>query len=192
MRRDRALPVMLATVLLYGLCLAGCTTSTVEPTTTGTDDPTGIASGKTLLIATQNTIGHSEQTTVTEVQTEVGVVSRTSDEPFVVEQVASDPRATGTVDIVAQTDVRADNSGEISGSWILTNEGGTWKGTVSSTMSAKTAVVPNTQYLRVIATGTGDYEGLVLRLQGYGPALGDENAPPGADQVFTGWIQEAE
>lgn len=151
-----------------------------------------MAAGKTLLIATQNVVSHSEETTVTEVQTDAGTLTRTSDEPFIVEQDASDPRATGTIDIVAQTDVRADNSGEISGTWVLTNDGGTWEGTVSSTMSAKTATVPDTQYLRVVAKGTGGYTGLTLHLQGYGPPLGDENAPPGSDQVFTGWIQEAE
>lgn len=190
MKRDYALPLGVAALLLLAGCIAGCATPE-PPAKTKSEEPTGIASGKTLLIATQNMVSHSEESTVTRAQTEVGTVVRSSDEPFIVEQVASDPRATGTIDIVAQTDVRADNSGEISGKWVLTNDGGTWEGDVSSTMSAKTATVPDTQYLRVIAEGTGGYEGLELHLQGYGPPLGDEDAPPGSDQVFTGWIQNA-
>ena len=183
--------VTLSLVLLL-FAASGCSGSqkTATQTETTATTQTGPAEGRTLLIATQNVVSHSEDSTETEVQTEVGTVTQRRDEPFILEQTASDIRATGNVNVILESDVRADGSGELWGTWVLSNGAGTWEGEMHSTMSASSADVPDTQYLQIVATGTGAYEGLELVLQGSGGEI-TEDFKPGTDIVATGWIEQA-
>ncbi len=187
MKRVGIVSICVAASLSVALA-GGCSTTTQTETA---DMATGLAGGKALLIATQNVVSHSEDSTETVTATEVGTVTQRRDEPFILDQVASDSRATGSADVILQSDVRADGSGELWGTWVLTNDAGAWEGEMHSTMSASTAEVPNTQYLRITAKGTGAYEGLVLELQGSSDDI-ISGFEPGTDIVVTGWIQQGE
>jgi hypothetical protein len=192
MRRLGIVSICLAAGLLVALaggCATKTETKTAEPTT-------GPAAGKTLLIATANMTSHTDTATVTTRQTPAGPVKR-STAYIAHDLVASDARATGSVASTAQVDAHADDSGDMWGTWVLTNADGTWDGKFSNVLSSAAAAVPDTEYLLVHAHGTGAYKGLELIMLGSaaGPAEYaslNERFEPGTDQVLIGWIQKAE
>ena len=80
----------------------------------------------------------------------------------------SDPRVSGTARLEYSTDVRADESADMWGAYVLSNDGGTWEGTFSGTVDAGNS---NTR-VESIHRGTGDYEGLLYRLSVVSDAAG--------------------
>ena len=189
-RRFALLIILVAVSAVLAAPLGGCA-SKVQETAKQQDAATGPGVGKTLLIATQNLTSHPESPgSRSETQTQVGTVVQDRGTAYVYDVAATDPRVTGKADAVDNADVRSDNSGEIWGTWILTNSDGTWTGEYSGAVSASSAAVPAGGYFRIDAKGTGAYNGLELHLLGR-DAL-NEGFEPGTDHVLAGWIQEAE
>lgn len=77
--------------------------------------------------------------------------------------ILSDERVSGTGPAVTSVDVSVNGDttvGQISGTVVISNEGGTWEGTMSGTT---TWTPPNPAHMHVmdaVYLGTGDYEGL--------------------------------
>jgi len=184
--------VTLSLVLLL-FAASGCSGNqkSVTETETSATSTTGPAAGRTLLIATQNNTSHSDEVSSETVNTAAGPVEHYQDGPAVWEQEASDPRATGQIETVSQTNIRADMSGEVWGDWVLTNDGGTWDGTFFEVVSSETSEIPVTGYFRVDTKGTGKYAGLEMHLQGWS-GQNIKGFEPGTDNVVTGWIEKAD
>jgi len=72
----------------------------------------------------------------------------------------SDPRVTGTGRNEVSIDMRADESAEIWGKYVLANDGGTWEGRWAGTVDKGYT----THRVETLLVGTGEYEGLLYRL----------------------------
>jgi len=73
---------------------------------------------------------------------------------------ASDPRVEAVQESTVAIDMRADQSADIWGTMVLTNDGGTWAGDFTGTVAAGYT----THRIEGTAVGTGAYEGLRLLL----------------------------
>ena len=79
-------------------------------------------------------------------------------------QESSDPRLSGTVDIVINVDERqGDRSASMWGTSRLRNQGGTWVGRWTGGIAGRAAWRRRAQPAYGTAKGTGDYAGLVAR-----------------------------
>ena len=104
----------------------------------------------------------------------------------------SQPGTSGTVEITSDLMVRNDGSADITGSWILSNDQGTWE--CDSWVGYVTADGAE-QFGFGSATGTGGYEGLMLYLQWRStqePGLTVIGSGPTQTVIITGWIQSAD
>jgi hypothetical protein len=101
-------------------------------------------------------------------------------------QECSDPRLSGTVDIVINTDVRqGDRSARMWGTSRLRNQGGTWLGRWTGGIAGRAA--PGAQPAYGTAKGAGDYAGLVTHGGWMLFEAGAGWAP--SSSVGAGWIE---
>ena len=101
---------------------------------------------------------------------------------------SSDPRLTGTMDVVINVDQRqADKSGALWGTAVLSNQGGSWDGSWTGGIAAGGDV----HHVHQVARGTGDYEGLVADFSGWFVEAG-EGFTPDIQVINAGWIQSAD
>lgn len=88
----------------------------------------------------------------------------------------ADPRVSGTGTLKVSIDMRADESADIWGTNTLTNELGGWEGFFLGTVDPGYT----THHVKALLRGTGEYEGLLYRLEVL--------SPDGADAQLTGEI----
>ena len=101
-----------------------------------------------------------------------------------------DPRLAGTIEFTVNENTRPDRSSDMSGTAVVTNDRGTWKG-------EWTGVVPAggspPAYVLMKLAGTGEYAGLRGYVQGIPTSevgvTGSDAAVGGT--IYTGWIEEA-
>jgi hypothetical protein len=99
----------------------------------------------------------------------------------------SDPRLSGILTLKVTAVLRADASGYFEGSAVLSNDGGTWRGTVQGLVSAGGAE----RYSYVELKGAGAYAGLTSRGIGFA-AEKDAAAPLGTAVSWAGAIESVD
>ena len=131
-------------ILVVAVLLGGC----------GDDGAVSEVTGETSCVQTESTWSGPA----------LGGAPGTSEEvSYDCDYILSDERVSGTGPAVASVDVSVNGDttvGQISGTVIISNEGGTWEGTMSGTT---TWTPPNPAHMHVmdaVYLGTGDYEGL--------------------------------
>ena len=151
MRRARLAAIL---VVVVGLVMAGCGggegtvevtghTNCVQTHSTGSGPPLGGA------------LGTSEETS------------------YDCDCILSDERVSGKCPGVVRFDLSVNGDttvGAISGTVVISNEGGTWEGTVSGTTTWTTTDRAHVHVIEGVFLGTGDYEGLrfLIRQEGTG------------------------
>jgi hypothetical protein len=135
-------------------------------------------------VMTQSIVEQGEQET-TET---VGDVVQMRNATWTYRMESSDPRLTGTMDVVINVDQRqADKSGALWGTAVLSNQGGSWDGSWTGGIAAG----GNVHHVHQVARGTGDYEGLVADFSGWFVEAG-EGFTPDIQVINAGWIQSAD
>jgi hypothetical protein len=101
---------------------------------------------------------------------------------------ASDPRASGTLEVTVNADSALDGSATMWGTSVMTNEKGTW--VCDGWTGALDA--SGHRFTFIEATGTGEYEGLTLYTLEYFASGPTTMLPPSQGMAGSGWIQESE
>ena len=104
----------------------------------------------------------------------------------------SQRQISGTLEITSDIEEREDSSADVSATWVLSNDDGTWR--CDYWVGYLTADATE-EFGFGSAVGTGDYEGLELYLQWHSAkASGSASSATGAAESarLTGWIQSAD
>ena len=170
-------------ILVVAALLAGCGDDSAELATTTT----------TSQAPTTTTTGVTGQTSCVETDSTWSGPALADDVPFTslditydCDYTLSDERVSGSGPAVLRVDMSLDGVtrvGQISGTVVISNEGGTWEGTVSGT-TTWTLGEAHVHVMDAVYPGSGDYEGLrfVMTNEGVDPS----------DLTTTGRIEPAE
>lgn len=101
---------------------------------------------------------------------------------------ASDARASGAIEVTVNADLAVDGSGSMWGTYVLTNDRGTW--VCDGWTGALDASGHRFTFIK--AAGTGEYEGLTLYTLGYFDSGPTTMLPPSQGMAGSGWIQKSE
>jgi len=145
-------------IVVVAVLLAGC----------GGDDAVSEVTGQTSCVETQSTLNGP---------------ALASDVPFTSVDITydcyytlSDERVSGSGPAVARVDMSVDGDtrvGQISGTVVISNEGGTWEGTVSGTTTWTTINPAHAHDMDAVYLGAGGYEGLRFVMTNEGVDMSD-------------------
>jgi hypothetical protein len=150
------------------------------------------SSGSAMLSGLEPLVGGAMLTkTIDGTETTVNGVIQDRDWTYVFQVEASDPRASGTVEVKFNADASQSMNAKFWGSATLTNDKGAW---VCDGWNGAMTGTPQHQFTFVPYKGTGAYDGLALYLQWHFVELSAEMLPPSAPggSAVSGWIQKVQ
>jgi len=150
---------------------------------TASTEGTGVLAGLKPFVSAERILKETPGT-----ETTVGDVTQTRGLVVSYEVEASDPRASGTIEVTVNADSAADGSGTMWGTSVLTNSEGTW--VCDGWTGALDASGHRFTFIK--ATGTGEYEGLTLYQLGYFASGPTTMLPPSQGMAGSGWIQKTD
>ncbi len=186
MRTARTTTYLLVIGLLTSLLLAGALALTACGSGSAN---TGTSSGNPALAGAQPFVVSAiprDDTGGTE--TKVGDVTQTRNGTASYDVEATDPRLSGTFDVVYNTDEASDGTlTKFYGTWKATNDKGTWE--CDNWSGAQDSA--GHLFTVGVGRGTGDYEGLVAVWQWYWPLNTSSFSTALPVLAVSGWVQKA-
>ena len=124
-------------------------------------------------------------------ETTVGDVTQDRGWTYIYEVEASDPRASGTLEVIFNADAPKNGGATYWGTLVLTNSKGTW---VSDAWNGALTAMPTHQFTFSPCKGAGAYAGLAMYIQWHMVESSAEMLPPSAlgGTAVSGWIQKAQ
>jgi hypothetical protein len=124
-------------------------------------------------------------------ETTVGGVTQDRNWTYVYQVEASDPRASGTLEVIMNADAPKSGGAHFWGTLVLTNIKGTW---VCDNWDGAMTSIPSHTFTFSPCKGTGAYDGLALYMQWHMVENSAEMLPPSAPggTAVSGWIQKAQ
>ncbi len=170
-------------IIMGALTWAGCG-GEESPGTTSSGSSAGITAGLEPFVA-----GAMLTDTKDGTETTVGDVTEDRDWTYVFQVEASDPRATGNLEVIFNADAPRSGGAKFWGTCVLTNSQGTW---VCDGWNGAMTDVPTHQFTFSEYKGTGAYEGLAMYIQWHMIENSSEMLPPSsaAGTAVSGWIQK--
>ena len=160
--------------------------------TSGTGAATSVAAGLVPVMGTA-TLEQVKNEGVTSPAIDINYTTQISGRVLVYELDMSQSGISGTLEITADFGVRADGSAEIQGSWVLSNDQGTWK---CASWEGVVTADGLEQFSFGVALGFGGYDGLGLYLLWHSTQVSGSTTPaavpPATSGSITGWIQSAD
>jgi hypothetical protein len=150
------------------------------------------SSGSAMLSGLEPLVGGAMLTKTTDgTETTVNRVTQDRDWTYVFEVEASDPRASGTLEVKFNADALQSMNARFWGTCTLTNSKGSW---VCDGWNGAMTGTPQHQFTFSPFKGTGAYDGLALYLQWHMVETSTEMLPPSAPggSAVSGWIQKAQ
>jgi hypothetical protein len=124
-------------------------------------------------------------------ETTVDNVTQDRNWTYVYQVEASDPRASGTLEVIFNADAPKSGGAHYWGTCVLTNGKGTW---VCDNWDGAMTSMPTHQFTFSASKGTGAYEGLALYIQWHMVENSTTMLSPSAvgGTAVSGWIQKAQ
>jgi hypothetical protein len=124
-------------------------------------------------------------------ETTVDNVTQDRNWTYVFQVEASDPRVSGTLEVIMNADAPRSGGAKYWGTLVLTNSKGTW---VCDNWDGAMTAMPTHQFTFSACKGTGAYQGLALYIQWHMVDNSTKMLPPSAlgGTAVSGWIQKVQ